>query len=130
MRLFPITFALLIWCAATATSNGIDVVVDYRYDTNNFFDTQLKRDAIEAAADRFSRVITTELSAASLNDNSLDPRIGFTHPGLGGSWDVSAAGSTWQKNIAAPGRSMQMSGFFTQAGVRSRRRESEAQERV
>src|SRR5689334_482412 len=72
---------------------AIHIVVDYRYDTNNFFNTQQKRDALEAAAKRYSDIITTPLSAAALADNSTDPRIGFTHPGTGASFEISAAAS-------------------------------------
>lgn len=72
---------------------AINIVIDYQYDTNNFFDTDLKRDALQAAADRFSSMIATTLSESTLTDNSLDPRISFTHPGSGSSWQVSAANS-------------------------------------
>src|SRR3954469_6699936 len=70
---------------------AIHIVVDYRYDSNNFFNTQPKRDALESAAKRYSDIITTSLSAATLADNSTDPRIGFTHPGTGANFEVSAA---------------------------------------
>jgi hypothetical protein len=73
---------------------AITITVDYRYDTNNFFNTQQKRDALEAAATRYSAIITTPLSAATLADNSTDPRIGFTHPGTGANFQVSPAAST------------------------------------
>jgi hypothetical protein len=72
---------------------AIHIVVDYRYDTNNFFNTQQKRDALEAAAKRYSDIITTQLSAVTLADNSVDPRIGFMHPGTGANFEVSAAAS-------------------------------------
>jgi hypothetical protein len=77
----------------TERAAAINITVDYRYDTNNFFNTQQKRNALEAAAARYSAIITTPLLAATLADNSTDPRIGFTHPGTGASFQVSSANS-------------------------------------
>src|SRR3954451_22628251 len=82
---------------------AIHIVVDYRYDSNNFFNTQQKRDALEAAATRYSDIITTSLSAATLADNSTDPRIGFTHPGTGASFQVSSAVSQATDALAGSG---------------------------
>lgn len=79
------------------------ITVDYQYDTNNFFDTQVKRDAIEAAANRYSAIITTSLNAISLVDDSTDQRIGFTHPGTGVSYDVSSAVSEASDFVASIG---------------------------
>jgi hypothetical protein len=77
----------------TEQAKAIQITVDYRYDTSNFFNTQQKRDPLEAAAARYSSIITTHLSAATLSDNGIDPRIGFTHPGTGASFQVSSAAS-------------------------------------
>ncbi len=82
-----------------APAGAIVITVDYRYDTNGFFDLGtsegvMARAALEAAAGRFSAIITTPLSAVSLTDNSRDDRIGFTHPGTGLPYDVSAAASS------------------------------------
>src|ERR1700750_2086362 len=84
---------------------AIHIVVDYRYDTNNFFNTQQKRDALAAAAKRYSDIITTPLSAATLADDSTDPRIGFTHPGTGASFAVSAAASAGSDALTGIGAS-------------------------
>lgn len=63
---------------------AINITVDYRYDSNNFFNTQQKKDALQAAANRYSGIITQSLFASTLSDGSTnDPRIGFTHPGTG-----------------------------------------------
>jgi hypothetical protein len=83
--------------------SAINITVDYRYDSNNFFNTQQKRDALEAAAARYSTIITTSLSAATLADNSIDPRIGFTHPGTGASFQVSPAVSQATDALAGSG---------------------------
>ena len=83
--------ALALLAATAGLADAINVVVDYRYDTSNFFGVQQRRDALEAAAQRFSDVITTSLSAATLPDDSLDARIGFNRPDSGSSWQVSSA---------------------------------------
>jgi hypothetical protein len=91
--------AILLLCfvwpllAAVKPAQAIFITVDYRYDTNNFFNTQQKRDALEAAAARYSAIITTPLLAATLSDDSTDPRIGFTHPATGANFQVSSANS-------------------------------------
>ena len=104
------------------SARGIDVVVDYRYDTNSFFDPtnpegQLARDALEAAAERYSDVISTSLRQAVLRDNNDDPRIGFTHPGTGNSYQISAAGSVASDVIVTVGGqpATEYSGGFTLA---------------
>ncbi|MEM6750936.1 MAG: hypothetical protein AAF612_10740, partial [Planctomycetota bacterium] len=91
-----ITTVLAVGAAGPASA--INVVVDYSYDTNNFFDTQAKRDAMQAVADRYSRVITSSLAAVSPagtgSGTSAGWRIGFTHPGTGGSVQISTAASS------------------------------------
>src|SRR5262245_17319665 len=69
---------------------AIDILIKYDYDSTNFFlnDTQ-KRAAVEAAARRYSDIITTSLSAVTLANDSLDQRIAFTHPGTGNSFQIS-----------------------------------------
>jgi hypothetical protein len=73
---------------------AINIRVDYSYDNSpagTFFNTQQKKDALEAAAARFSAIITTSLTSQSLPDNQLDPRIGFFHPTTGEYHEVSPA---------------------------------------
>jgi hypothetical protein len=97
--------ACLILHALSANERAIaiTITVDYRYDTNNFFNTQQKKDALQAAANRYSALITETLSAATLANNSLDPRIGFNHPGTGASFQVSPATSTANDAVIAAG---------------------------
>lgn len=90
---------LLVLLPASHTP-AINIVVDYRYDTNGFFDSQLKKDVLQAVADRYSRIITTSLLDVTLTDGQLDPRIGFTHPGTGESWDVSPAAAAESDALA------------------------------
>lgn len=87
-----VAFVLVVFGALSAPA--INIVIDYRYDTNNFFNTPQKRSAMEAVAQRYSEIVTTSLNAATLADNAFDPRISFTHPGNGQEWQVSAASSS------------------------------------
>lgn len=84
------------------SARAINIKVSYSYDTNNFFNTQQKKDALQAAADRFSGIITETLSASTLTDSTIDPRIGFTHPGTGDSYEISAANSLATDALGTP----------------------------
>jgi hypothetical protein len=77
--------------ALVSTANALTIEIDYRYDTNNFFDTPEKRAAMQEVADRWSAIITQKLNAVSLDDDGLDARIGFTHPATGEFHQVSPA---------------------------------------
>ena len=94
-----LSLILLPWVISSCFA--INITIDYVYDTNPFFDTQVKKDALQAVADRYSSIITTSLSAVSLMNDTIDPRIGFSHPGSGASWDVSPATSTADDAIFA-----------------------------
>ena len=72
---------------------ALSFIVDYRYDTNDFFDTQEKRDAMQAVVDRWGAIIDQNLTEVNLVDDNRDARIGFTHPGFGTSFQVSSAES-------------------------------------
>jgi hypothetical protein len=100
----PFLLFFVYLAATTGPADAIHITVDYRYDTNNFFNTQQKRDALEAAAARLSTIITSPLLAATLTDNTIDPRIGFQHPGTGVNFEVSAAVNAASDAIlSAPG---------------------------
>lgn len=90
------TGALLL-CLPALSAGAIDIVVDYTYDTNNFFSSQQSRDAMQAVADRFSAVITSDLDAVGPGGTgtgtSAGWRVGFTHPGTGASFQLSTATS-------------------------------------
>jgi len=86
---------------ALSSASAIEIEVDYRYDSNDFFSASgnpqgatgaaQARAALQAAADRWSAIIDQSLGAVSLADDSSDVRIGFSHPGTGASYQVSAA---------------------------------------
>ncbi len=102
VSLIGIAFSFSV-CHQLATA--IDITVDYRYDSNDFFDPattdgQQARAALEAAAARFSSIITTSLLPANFNDDFTDARIGFTHPGDGGGWQVSGANGQASDSLA------------------------------
>ena len=56
-----ICVAALWLTASISDASAIDIRIDYTYDSNNFFNTQMKRDSLEAAAARYSAVITSSL---------------------------------------------------------------------
>jgi hypothetical protein len=88
------------------SASAIQIIIDYRYDTNNFFNSQVKKNALQAAANRYSAVITSSLAAVNLVDNNEDPRIGFTHPATGNLYRVSSAASA-ASDIVIPVMSQQ-----------------------
>lgn len=87
------------------SSHALVVEVDYTYDTNNFFDTQPKRNAMQAAADRISRVINSSLTAVGPGGTGTGTpagwRIGFTHPGTGNSFQASTAANMASDPLAS-----------------------------
>ena len=91
------------------------ILVDYTYDSNNFFDTQLKKDAMQAVADRFARVITSPLLAIDANYQSgnTDWRIGFNHPGTGASFQISTAANSGSDALIGGGAANVYNPAFT-----------------
>jgi hypothetical protein len=83
---------------------AINFLLDYRYDSSEFFlNNQPARDALQAAANRYAAVITEPLSAASLTQSgNTDHRIEFTHPGTGLDFEVSAASNIANDGLAPP----------------------------
>jgi hypothetical protein len=79
---------------------AVDIVVDYRYDTNGFFtdginpDAATARAALEAATARWSAILGSGNLGAAAIDPSNSGRIGFTHPGTGDPHEVSGASGT------------------------------------
>jgi hypothetical protein len=85
----------LLFAAACTPSFAINILINYDYDTNDFFlNNQARKDALQAAANRYSAIITTSLTSESLLNNNTDPRIGFPHPGTGEDFEVSSATNT------------------------------------
>lgn len=86
-------------------ASGIMITVDYRYDTNNFFDTADKRAAMQRAADRWSTVLADGQLGATSIDNNNDGRIGFSHPGTGANFEVSGASNPGSDSLVNAGAS-------------------------
>ena len=85
---------LLTLAAASHSAHAFNIMVDYSYDTNGFFDTAMSKAAMQAAADRFSAVITSNLAAVGPGGTGPDWRIGFTHPGTGLDYQISTVPSS------------------------------------
>lgn len=83
----------LIAClgVACATSlSAITIEIDYTYDTNNFFDTTEKRDAIEAVAKFFGDLINDNL--LEIDQDAFGGGVSWTasffHPGTGTTQEI------------------------------------------
>ena len=87
-----------------SSANGVMITVDYRYDTNNFFDTAEKQAAMQQAADRWSSILADgQLDTAEINDTN-DRRINFIHPGTGNlNYQISGASSASNDSLNAAG---------------------------
>lgn len=95
------------------SASALEIEIDYRYDTNGFFSASgnpngaagaaTARAALQSAADRWSAIIDQELGAVSVADDSDDVRIGFTHPGTGANYQVSAASSASTDSLSGFG---------------------------
>lgn len=90
--MFP-RFLAFTLCLCAANAHAFNILVDYTFDTNGFFNTPEKRAAMQAAADRFARIIDSPLTAVNANymGGTQDWRVGFTHPGTGADFEISTA---------------------------------------
>jgi len=103
MKAIPKTLLLL---GLTSKASALTIVVDYTFDTNGFFASSESQAAIQAVADRYSRIITTNLLAVSPNSStSRDWRIGFQHPGTGDNYEISTAASAASDGLVSLGAS-------------------------
>ena len=104
--------SLAILSVTATLCPAVEIVVDYSFDTNNFFDTAQKRDAIEAAAARYSRVLDSPLSSVGTlidipcnGGTALCPapwRLGLSHPGTGELYELSTAEDADSDPISEP----------------------------
>ena len=80
-KILPILVVLFVAASAQAT---LTFTIDYSRDTNNFFNTQAKKDSFQAAADYLSGLVAnTSLTAiTSAGSNQYNPAI--LDPGTGG----------------------------------------------
>lgn len=66
----------------------INVLIDYSLDTNNFFDSQDKKDLLQTAADAIGSRLTDTLSAITPSGSNTWTAI-FDHPGTGADAEVN-----------------------------------------
>ena len=112
----PIIRLLLVGLALVQPLQALTIQISYEFDTNNFFDPgtadgAAARAALAAAANRYSEIITTPLSAVNSTNSGLgavpatDPdwRIGFAHPGTGAPFEISAAPSAAEDDLVDAG---------------------------
>ena len=66
----------------------INVVIDYSLDTNNFFNTQEKKDLLQTAADAIGSRLTDTLSAITPSGSNTWTAI-FEHPATGADHSVN-----------------------------------------
>ncbi len=83
-------FSTLAFIALTQQLTAITVQIDYSYDTNNFFNTQEKKDAIESVAEFFGDLIKDNLLRI---DAAEFPQASWTampsHPSTGASLSIA-----------------------------------------
>lgn len=80
---------LFLSLAITTPLPGLTIKIDYTYDTTNFFNTQAKRDAMEAVAKFYGDMIQDNLlriDAAEYPGNSWTAN--FKHPVTGGTIEI------------------------------------------
>ena|GEM_PF-2820525 len=68
--------------------SALSIMIDYRFDTNNFFDTQEKKDLFQQVANMYAARITDNLSAISPSGSNTWEAV-FTDPATGQSTTVS-----------------------------------------
>ncbi len=68
--------------------SALSIVIDYRFDTNNFFDTQEKKDLFQQVANLYAARITDNLSAIAPSGSNTW-QAAFTDPATGQSGTVS-----------------------------------------
>ncbi len=79
------------------SASAINIVIDYTYDTNGFFTGNAPAQAaLQAAADRYSDIITSTLDGFGPGGNAYDngARIGFSHPGTGSIYQISTSANS------------------------------------
>ena len=73
---------------ARSLPSALSIVIDYRFDTNNFFDTQEKKDLFQQVANLYAARITDNLGAITPSGRNTWQAV-FTDPATGQSSTVS-----------------------------------------
>jgi len=99
--------AVVAFLLVSAASADVIVLIDYSQDTNNFFNTPEKRDALQTAANRWGGIITSSLGAVSPSGTGTGTgpgwRIGFVNPGTGADFEVSTAANEASDPLVSAG---------------------------
>ncbi len=72
------------WLEVRSLPSALSIIIDYSHDTNNFFDTQAKRDLFQLAADTYAARIIDNLTAINPSGSNTwaaeftDPATGNT----------------------------------------------------
>lgn len=75
---------MFLFLVAGSALSALEIRIDYSYDTNNFFDTQQKRDAMEAVADFYGDMINDTLLRIDADDfSSASWQAVFSDPASG-----------------------------------------------
>jgi hypothetical protein len=69
-RLAAVVVSALTLCAATS-AQAVTIAIDYSYDSQSFFDTQAKKDRLQAAADLLAYRLQDALSGISPSGNNI-----------------------------------------------------------
>ena len=77
------TFKCISLGAFLVQAHALEIRIDYTYDTNNFFNTQEKRDAMEAVADFYGNMIQDNLLRIDQSEFSASWTASFFHPSTG-----------------------------------------------
>ena len=92
LRVFSLILGLLI---ATHAQGDFTIKIDYSLDTNNFFSSPARKNALQAAVSRFERILAPSSLAAvgpsGTAGTSAGWRVGLSHPGTGASYQISTA---------------------------------------
>ena len=100
MRIILFSLAL----ALPLPVKAITIRVDYRFDTEGFFETPGAKEAMQAVADRWSRIITQDLAAVNIQDEDFnDIRFQLENPGNGQTIQLSAAASVESDRLVSAG---------------------------
>jgi len=97
MRVF-----LVVWMFVSPVW-GLTVRVDYRYDATGFFNDPEARNAMEAVAARWSRILDQSLAAVNSVDDDMDRRFLFRNPATGMNRQISSAASASTDDLFSAG---------------------------
>ncbi len=108
-------YKFLAGLSLTLPVQALTIQVDYRFDTEGFFDAPGAKEAIEAAASRWGRIINQNLLAVNIQDDARnDVRFAPIHPATGKQIQMSAAasaGSDFLVEVGAPAADIYLDGF-------------------